>query len=52
VYHTLREDNQAVDFMTKLGSSVDHNIVTYLTPPDGINLLLHIDSSGVFLLRE
>jgi hypothetical protein len=48
VYHTLREGNQATDFMAKLCSSVDHDLVTYLMSPDGINFLLHSDASGVF----
>jgi hypothetical protein len=51
VYHTLRETpriNQTTDFMAKLCLSVDHDLVTYLMSPDGINFLLHSDASGVF----
>jgi ribonuclease HI len=51
VYHTLREGNHAADFMAKLGSSGDHDIVSHLTPPAGINLLLHNDALGVSFLR-
>ncbi|MCI37547.1 replication protein A1-like protein, partial [Trifolium medium] len=50
--HTLREGNHCVDFLAKLGTSSDADLLIYGTPPDGILDLLRSDSSRTFFLRE
>jgi ribonuclease HI len=51
VHHTLREGNQAADFMANLGSTGNDHLVTFMTPPEGILLLLLSDARGVLFPR-
>jgi hypothetical protein len=51
VHHTLREGNQAADFMAKLRSTVNDHLVTFMTPPEGILLLLLSDATRVHFPR-
>jgi hypothetical protein len=51
VHHTLREGNQAADFMAKLGSTVDDHLVTSMTPLEGILLLLLSNTTRVIFPR-
>jgi hypothetical protein len=51
VHHTLREGNQAADFMAKLGSTMTDDLVTFMTPPEGILMLLLSDATGVLFPR-
>jgi len=50
--HTLREGNQCVDYLAKLGASSDVEIYTHSSPPVDLLPLLRIDASGIFFTRS
>jgi len=52
VYHTLREDNQCVDFMVKLGASLDTELLYHSSSRDDLLNLLRMDADETFFSRE
>jgi len=52
VSHTLREGNQCINFLAKLGASSDDGFVLHDSPPTGLFELLRSDVAGTFHLRE
>ncbi|GAU32838.1 hypothetical protein TSUD_209060 [Trifolium subterraneum] len=52
LYHTLREENQCVDFFAKLEASSDADFSTHVSSPEGVRDLLRNDAMGTFFLRE
>jgi hypothetical protein len=52
LHHTLREGNQCVDFLAKVGATSDAALVSYSSPPIDLLLQLKIDVSGTFLPRH
>lgn len=52
VCHTLREGNQCADFMVKLGSLSNVDLLIHPSPPDDIMTLLKNDAAGTFFSRN
>ncbi|XP_024636248.1 uncharacterized protein [Medicago truncatula] len=52
VCHTLREGNQCADFMVKLGSLSNVDLLIHPYPPDDIMSLLKNDAAGTFFPRN
>lgn len=48
---TLRESNQYVDHVAKLGASRDLPFEVFRSPPMTMVLLMHADAAGVTFLR-
>jgi len=36
ISHTLRDDNQCADYLTKLGVSTNNDLLIYDAPPEGL----------------
>lgn len=51
VLHTLREGNYCADFLAKLGAASDSVLTTYVSPPEGLLLLIKNDAWGTYFPR-
>jgi hypothetical protein len=52
ICHTLREGNNCADFLAKLGTSSDSDLMIHASPPKGLSDILRSDVVGTFFLRE
>ena len=52
VIHTLRERNQCVDFMAKLGAFSNLELLPQDSPPSDLLSLLESDAARIFFLRD
>jgi len=51
LHHTLREGNQCVDFLAKLGATSDVKMLVHPQPSDDLRPLLRADALGTLFLR-
>jgi len=52
LHHSLREGNQCVDFLAKLGASNDEILSIHSNPPKGLLPLLQSNELGTLFLRR
>ena len=50
-HHTLREGNQAADFLANLGHSIAPGLLLHQTPPTGLGPILLCDEIGIAFPR-
>jgi hypothetical protein len=50
--HTLKEKNNCVDFLAKLGASSESDLTIHASPPEGLFDILRSDAAETFFLRE
>ncbi|PNX56890.1 replication A1-like protein, partial [Trifolium pratense] len=50
--HTLREENNCADFLTKLGASLDSDLTIHVSPPKDFFDILRSNATETFNLRE